>query len=93
MSFLLCDGSSHTTMPGTFLCTTSLLNLLVAHPAADDILRKGELSVSWSNVPGLRITVDMTIEQTINHHVQEGLLASADIFQHNIDGVSQGMHS
>ena len=57
-------------MPGTFLCTTSLLNLPVAHPAADDILRKGGLSVSRSNVPGSRNPIDKTTEQTINHHIK-----------------------
>ena len=58
------------------LCTTSLLNLPVAYPGADDILRKGGLSVSRSNVPGSRNPVDMTIEQTINHHVKsaEGIV-------------------
>ena len=57
-------------MPGTFLCNTSLLNLQVAHPRPDDILRKGALSVIQSNVPGPCNPIDMTIEQTINHHVK-----------------------
>ena len=57
-------------MPGTFLCPTSLLNLQVAHPGPDDILRKGALSVSRSNVPGSCNPIDMTIEQTINHYVK-----------------------
>ena len=52
------------------MCTTSLLNLQVAHPGADDILRKGALSVSRLNVPGSCNPIDMTIEQMINHHVK-----------------------
>ena len=77
------------------MCTMSLLNLQVAHPGADDILRKGALSVSRSNVPGSCNPIDMTIEQTINHHVKSagGIVASAEIFQRIKDGVSQGMHS
>ena len=71
MFFLLCDGSSQLLRQVLFcVLRTSPLNLPVAHPGADDILRKGGLSVNRSNVPGSRNPVGMTIEQTIFHHVK-----------------------
>ena len=48
----------------------SMLNLATSHPGADELLRKGGLSVCRSNVPGSRNPVDMTIEQTINRHAK-----------------------
>ena len=64
------------------MCTTSLLNLQVAHPGVDDILRKGALSVSRSNVPGSCNPIDTIIEQMINDHVKSA--AGIVAFSRNI---------
>ncbi|GFS05583.1 hypothetical protein ElyMa_004685300 [Elysia marginata] len=53
----------------TLYCA-SLLNLSNSHPGAEDLLRKGGLTVKRSNLPNCRTAIDLTIEQTINKHAK-----------------------
>lgn len=53
----------------TLYCV-SLLNISDFHPDAEDLLRKGGLSVNRSPFPNSRAPIDLTIEQTINRHAK-----------------------
>ncbi|GFS24129.1 hypothetical protein ElyMa_001656100 [Elysia marginata] len=53
----------------TLYCA-SLLNLSNSHPGAEDLLRKGGLTVNRSNLPNCLTAIDLTIEQTINKHAK-----------------------
>ena len=48
-----------------------MLNLSDTHPGAEEPLKTNGFSVSRSTVPLSRNPVDITIEQTINHHAKK----------------------
>ena len=45
-----------------------LMNLHESHPGADELLRRGAISVARSFIPGNREEVDKVIEETFNRH-------------------------
>jgi len=45
---------------------SQLMNLSESHPGAERLLEDGGFSIARSDVPGCRVAVDQTIEQTIN---------------------------
>lgn len=47
-----------------------MLNLADSHPEAYALLKKSGFSVARSSIPGCRVPVDMTIEQTMNRHAK-----------------------
>ena len=65
---------------------TKLTNLPTSHPGSYQLLQDNGFSVSSSNVPGCRNTIDLTIEQTIYRHAKSSLV-SEGMWQLTIAGV------
>ena len=47
-----------------------LMNIENSHPGAQEILERGAISVARSFIPGNRVDVDKTIEETFNRHAK-----------------------